>query len=61
MGVVRNSRVQLVPITIGRDFGSSVEITSGLTASDEVIVDPSDSLASGAQVYPRMVTAGGQS
>ncbi len=61
VGVVRNSRVQLVPITIGRDFGSSVEITSGLTASDEVIVNPSDSLASGAQVYPRMVTAGGQS
>lgn len=61
VGVVRHDRVQLVPITIGRDFGSSVEVTSGLTAADEVIVNPSDSLASGASVYPRLATAGGQS
>ncbi len=47
VGVVRGGRVQLVPVTIGHDFGSSVEITSGLTAADEVILDPSDSLASG--------------
>jgi len=57
VGVVRYDRVQLVPVTIGRDFGSSVEITSGLTAADEVIVNPSDSLASGASVYPRIVNA----
>ena len=56
VGVVRVDRVQLVPITIGHDFGNSVEITSGLTAADEVILDPSDSLASGMEVYPRIVT-----
>ena len=50
VGVVRNSHVALVPITIGQDYGSAVEVLSGLTARDAVIVNPSDSLASGAQV-----------
>jgi len=61
VGVVRGDRVQLVPVTIGHDFGSSVEITSGLTTDDEVILDPSDSLANGVEVHPRVVNAGGQS
>jgi RND family efflux transporter MFP subunit len=60
-GVVRGDHVQLVPVTVGHDFGSSVEITSGLTAADEVILDPSDSLASGEQVQPQAVPARGQS
>jgi RND family efflux transporter MFP subunit len=61
VGVVRGDRVQLVPVTIGHDFGNSVEITSGLTAREEVILDPSDSLANGVEVHPRVVSAGGQS
>jgi RND family efflux transporter MFP subunit len=50
VGVVRNSRVALLPITIGQDYGNAVEVLSGLTAQDAVIVNPSDSLANGAQV-----------
>jgi RND family efflux transporter MFP subunit len=50
VGVVRNGRVQLVPVKIGRDAGASVEIASGLTTNDAVILDPSDSLASGQEV-----------
>jgi RND family efflux transporter MFP subunit len=49
-GVVRNGRVQLVPVTIGRDQGANVEIASGLTKNDAVILNPSDSLASGQEV-----------
>jgi RND family efflux transporter MFP subunit len=60
VGVVRGDLVQLVPVTIGHDFGNAVEITSGLTVADEVILDPSDSLASGMQVHPRIVSVGGQ-
>jgi len=48
--VVRDGHAQLIPITIGRDFGDSLEVTVGLTTSDVVIVDPSDSLADGAAV-----------
>jgi RND family efflux transporter MFP subunit len=61
VGVVRDDRVQLVPVTIGHDFGSSVEITSGLTTADEVILDPSDSLVSGVEVHSRTANVGGQS
>jgi RND family efflux transporter MFP subunit len=50
VGVVRDGRVQLVPVKIGRDLGASVEIASGVTGSDAVILDPSDSLASGQEV-----------
>jgi hypothetical protein len=42
--------VQLVPVKIGRDAGATVEIASGLTPNDAVILDPSDSLASGQEV-----------
>ena len=50
VGVVRNGRVQLVPVKIGKDAGATVEISSGLTANDAVILDPSDSLATGQEV-----------
>jgi hypothetical protein len=50
VGVVRNGRAELVPITIGRDFGATVEVVAGLQSTDQVIVNPSDSLASGSQV-----------
>ncbi len=61
VGVVRGNRVQLVPVTIGHDFGNSVEVTSGLTIADEVILAPSDSLASGMEVEPQVVNQKGQS
>ena len=50
VGVVRNSHVALLPIAVGQDYGDAVEVLSGLTAQDAVIVNPSDSLADGAQV-----------
>jgi RND family efflux transporter MFP subunit len=50
VGVVRNGRVELVSVKMGRDYGNSVEIVSGLAESDSVIVSPSDSLMSNAQV-----------
>jgi len=50
VAVVRDGRADLVPVTIGRDYGNSVEIVSGLQPTDKVIVDPADSLTSGTQV-----------
>ncbi len=62
VGIVRNSggtdRAQLVPVTIAHDGGALVEISTGLTTSDAVIVNPSDSLANGQQIR---VTAKGAS
>jgi RND family efflux transporter MFP subunit len=50
VGVVRNNQAQLIPITIGRDYGSSVEVLAGLNPTDQVIVNPSDSLTTGTAV-----------
>jgi hypothetical protein len=36
--------VVLKHITIGRDLGSDLQIASGLSASDDIIVNPPDSL-----------------
>ena len=48
--VVRDGQAQLVPITIGRDYGATVEILTGLRPTDQVVVSPPDSLTSGTRV-----------
>jgi RND family efflux transporter MFP subunit len=50
VGVVRNGVAQVIPVTIGRDYGSKVEIIQGLLPSDNVILNPADSLVSGTPV-----------
>jgi RND family efflux transporter MFP subunit len=51
VAIVRNGRTELTPITIGRDYGKSVEVVSGLNASDPVILNPTDSTISGTPVH----------
>ena len=50
VGVVRDGRVQLVPISIGHDYGDTVEVTAELTRTDQIVLNPSDSLVSGTHV-----------
>jgi RND family efflux transporter MFP subunit len=50
VAVLQKDKAVLTPIKIGRDFGSEVEVVSGLSGSDSIILNPSDSLVSGAQV-----------
>jgi RND family efflux transporter MFP subunit len=45
--VREGNKAALVPISIGRDFGTSVEVVSGLTDSDLVIDSPPDSIVDG--------------
>jgi multidrug efflux pump subunit AcrA (membrane-fusion protein) len=51
VGVVKNGRVELVPVTIGHDYGSTVQVLSGLSLSDQIILDPSDSLTNDVEVH----------
>jgi multidrug efflux pump subunit AcrA (membrane-fusion protein) len=57
VGVVRDGRAQLVPITLGRDYGSVVEVVAGLSPTDQIIANPADSLISGQPV--RVANSGG--
>ncbi|MFC3649940.1 efflux RND transporter periplasmic adaptor subunit [Dyella humi] len=42
--------IHLQSVTLGRDFGSTVEITEGLNDNDRIVLSPSDSLYEGQQV-----------
>jgi len=51
VGIVDARRVvQLRDVKVGRDFGVQSEILSGVSESDKVIVNPSDSLTTGTTV-----------
>src|SRR5271163_2262266 len=59
VGVVRGDQAELVPIRVGRDYGSTVEVIDGLKPTDQVIVNPSDSLTTGTPVRINAPKAGG--
>jgi len=50
VALVHDGKSDLIPVKIGRDYGNSVEIVSGLQPTDAVILDPSDSLVTGMPV-----------
>jgi membrane fusion protein, multidrug efflux system len=57
VGVVQSDgSVELRNVVLGRDLGANIEILSGITAHDRVIINPSDSLVTGAHV--RVAEAG---
>ncbi len=45
-----DKKVQLRPINIGKDYGTSLEVLDGVTANDLIIVNPPDSLEDGQMV-----------
>ena len=52
VGVVKpDNSVELHDIKVGRDFGTTIEVVQGVTPSDKVIVNPSDSLTTGTMVH----------
>jgi RND family efflux transporter MFP subunit len=48
--VLPDGRVELRSVLVGRDLGQNIEILSGVTTNDPVIINPSDSLVTGAHV-----------
>lgn len=50
VALVHQGKVDLVPVTLGRDYGDKVEIVSGLHPRDAVIVNPNDSIVTGEPV-----------
>jgi multidrug efflux system membrane fusion protein len=48
--IAPGGKVQLRPINIGRDYGASLEVLGGVSPSDQVVINPADSLEDGQQV-----------
>lgn len=49
-----DGKVALHEVTLGRDFGTAVEILTGVVPGDAVILNPPASIQSGAQVHVRI-------
>ena len=50
VATVKNGHVHLQRITIGKDNGSTLAISTGVSGSDAIILDPSDSISEGQPV-----------
>jgi RND family efflux transporter MFP subunit len=61
VGILKpDNTVELRDIKVGRDFGTTIEVTSGVSPSDKVVNNPPDSLVSGevVRVSSRVPQAG---
>ena len=58
--VVRAGKLERVPVTTGIGNGRSIEITSGLSASDQIVATISPGLAEGERVRPVLASQGDQ-
>jgi len=45
--VTKNCKVKIKPVSIGQDFGNRLEIIKGLDSSDQIILNPPDSIEDG--------------
>lgn len=60
-GAEQAEHVELRTVTIRRDFGTYVELASGLKGDERVILNPGDSIYAGARVQVAADPAGGRS
>ena len=50
VATIVNGKVKIVPVVLGRDFGTAVEILNGLKVGDIVVTDVTDDVTDGAPV-----------
>jgi membrane fusion protein, multidrug efflux system len=53
-----DGKVQLRHISIGRDYGTTLEILGGVSTTDQIVINPADSLEDGQQVNVVTATPG---
>ncbi|MGC2195042.1 MAG: efflux RND transporter periplasmic adaptor subunit [Terriglobales bacterium] len=58
VAVVHDGKATLIPVTLGRDFGSDVEVLTGLNGDEHLVVNPPDSIVSGQEVRLAQNAAG---
>ena len=50
VAIVRDGKVFIAAVTLGRDYGSEVEVLSGVNANEMLVVNPGDDIANGLSV-----------
>ncbi len=61
VAIVRDGKVQMVPVEIGRDYGPSVEILNGLHEGDMIVTTVTDSVQPGVKVRTTQAQEPGES
>jgi RND family efflux transporter MFP subunit len=51
-----NHKTHLKPLTIGRDYGTTLEVLQGLDANDWIVLNPADSLEEGQEVRVKEIS-----
>jgi len=51
-----NHKTHLKPLTIGRDYGITLEVLQGLDANDWIVLNPADSLDEGQEVHTKEIS-----
>ena len=46
------NKIHFIPITVGRDYGTDIEVTGGLTGGEHVVVNITDDVQEGVEVKP---------
>lgn len=50
VALIRDGKVHMTKITLGRDYGQEVEVLTGLSEGDQLVVNPGDDIADGISV-----------
>jgi multidrug efflux pump subunit AcrA (membrane-fusion protein) len=61
IAVVVDGKIRLVPVVLGRDYGPSIEVLSGLHEGDLIVTNVTDDVVDGAKVQTHMSTQEQQS
>ncbi len=54
VAIVKNNKIQYQPIQVARDYGSKLEVSTGVKANDVVVIDTPDGIASGTVVNAKV-------
>ncbi len=57
VATVKNGQVLIKTVTLGRDFGETVEVITGLNGDESVVLSPPDSIATGDKVQVASATS----
>jgi multidrug efflux pump subunit AcrA (membrane-fusion protein) len=57
VATVVDGKVRIIPVTLGRDYGTSIEVLNGLREGDWLITNVTDDVVEGAAVEPRETKA----
>jgi hypothetical protein len=52
-----DNKVHLVKLGIGRDYGASIEVLTGISANDQIVLNPPDSLEDNEEVHVSQQTS----